>query len=61
MKAKIFVYALLALILAAIQLGEAQQRKVYRVGVPFLVPGEAWSEIVDGFRVGIKELGLGEG
>ena len=59
MKAKILVYALLALILTAIHVAEAQQRKVYRVGV--LVPGEAWNEIVDGFRVGIKQLGLGEG
>ena len=38
---------------------EAQQPNIYRIGV--LVPGEAWYEIVDGLRVGLKELGLEEG
>jgi putative ABC transport system substrate-binding protein len=38
---------------------EAQQPKVYRVGV--LVPGEAWYEIIDGLRVGLKQLGLEAG
>jgi putative ABC transport system substrate-binding protein len=38
---------------------QAQQTKVYRVGV--LLPGEAWYEIIDGLRVGLKELGLEEG
>jgi putative ABC transport system substrate-binding protein len=37
----------------------AQQPKVYRVGV--LVPGEAWYEVIDGLRVGLKQLGLEEG
>ncbi len=37
----------------------AQQPKVYRVGV--LLPGEAWYEIVDGLRVGLKQVGLEEG
>ena len=37
----------------------AQQPKVYRVGV--LVPGEAWYEIIDGLRVGLKQLGFEEG
>jgi putative ABC transport system substrate-binding protein len=37
----------------------AQQAKPYRVGV--LVPGEAWYEIIDGLRVGLKQLGLEEG
>jgi putative ABC transport system substrate-binding protein len=37
----------------------AQQPKVYRVGV--LVPGEAWYEIVDGLRFGLRQLGLEEG
>jgi putative ABC transport system substrate-binding protein len=40
-------------------LAEAQQPKVYRVGV--LVPGEAWYGIIDGLRVGLKERGLEEG
>ena len=38
---------------------EAQQPKVYRVGV--LVPGEAWYEIIDGLRIGLRQLGLEEG
>src|SRR5262245_57765918 len=38
---------------------EAQQAKVYRVGV--LVPGEAWYETVDGLRAGLKQLGFEEG
>ena len=40
-------------------LAEAQQTKAYRIGV--LVPGEAWYEIIDGLRVGLKQLGLAEG
>ena len=38
---------------------EAQQPKVYRVGV--LLPGEAWYEIIDGLRFGLKQLGVEEG
>ena len=38
---------------------EAQQPKVYRVGV--LLPGDAWYVIIDGLRIGLKELGLEEG
>src|SRR5688572_24353328 len=37
----------------------AQQPKVYRVGV--LLPSALGSEIVDGLRAGLKELGLEEG
>ena len=37
----------------------AQQPKAYRIGV--LLPGEQWHEIVDGLRVGLRELGLEEG
>jgi len=37
----------------------AQQPKVDRVGV--LLPGEAWYEIIDGLRVGLRQLGLEEG
>jgi putative ABC transport system substrate-binding protein len=48
-----------AIFLATVSLAEAQQSKPYRVGV--LVPGEAWYEIIDGLRVGLKELGLEEG
>jgi putative ABC transport system substrate-binding protein len=38
---------------------EAQSSKPYRVGV--LVPGEVWYEIIDGLRVGLKQLGFEEG
>jgi putative tryptophan/tyrosine transport system substrate-binding protein len=38
---------------------QAQQPKVYRIGV--LLPGDAWYETVDGLRAGLKELGLEEG
>jgi putative tryptophan/tyrosine transport system substrate-binding protein len=62
MKAKILVYALLALILAAIQLGEAQQpKKGFRIG--YLSP---LSEALDStrrarFRQGLRDLGYVEG
>jgi len=45
--------------LTTTSLAHAQQLKVYRVGV--LLPGEAWYEIIDGLRVGLKQLGLEEG
>src|SRR6266571_1372837 len=51
----LFVVVLLAVAVIA----EAQQPKVYRVGV--LLPGDAWYEIIDGLRFGLKELGLEEG
>jgi putative ABC transport system substrate-binding protein len=56
---KTIVVLLIGLTLAAVHLAEAQQPKVYRVGV--LLPGEAWYEIIDGLRVGLKQLGLEEG
>ena len=46
------------LLLVAV-LADAQQPKVYRVGV--LLPSALGSEIVDGLRAGLKELGLEEG
>mgnify|MGYP003575459727 CR=1 FL=1 len=50
----LFAVILLALAVVA----EAQHPKIYRIGV--LVPGEAWYEIVDGLRLGLRELGLEE-
>jgi putative ABC transport system substrate-binding protein len=47
-----------ALLFALCFTAEAQQSKVYRVGV--LVPGEAWYEIIDGLRLGLREVGLEE-
>jgi putative ABC transport system substrate-binding protein len=38
---------------------EAQQPKVYRVGV--VTTGGQWYETIDGLRVGLRELGLEEG
>jgi putative tryptophan/tyrosine transport system substrate-binding protein len=49
----------LILLMGCVVMAEAQQPKPYRVGV--LVPGETWYEIVDGLRVGLKQLGLEEG
>jgi putative ABC transport system substrate-binding protein len=59
MSKKAICLALSAVLFALCFSAEAQQRKVYRVGV--LVPGEAWYEIIDGLRVGLKQLGLEEG
>ena len=38
---------------------EAQQAKVYRVGV--VTAGGAWYEVIDGLRVGLRQLGLKRG
>ena len=59
MAIKAIIILLVGLTLASFHLAEAQQPKVYRVGV--LLPGEAWYEIIDGLRVGLKQLGLEEG
>src|SRR5678816_2603512 len=56
---KFFAFVLATSILAAVPPAEAQQPKVYRVGV--LLPGEAWYEIIDGLRVGLRQLGFEEG
>lgn len=61
MKKAAVLLILVALLLLAgvVVIAEAQQPKVYRVGV--LVPGEAWYEMVDGIRGGLKQLGLEDG
>jgi putative ABC transport system substrate-binding protein len=59
MKKKITVLVLSAMLCALSFSASAQQPKPYRVGV--LVPGEAWYEIVDGLRAGLKQLGFEEG
>ena len=59
MNKKISGFLLATILLADVPLAEAQQAKVYRVGV--LIPGIAFAyEIVDGLRVGLRELGLEE-
>src|SRR6059058_2055329 len=59
MKRKFFGLALSTMLVALCFSAEAQQPKVYRVGV--LVPSALGSEIIDGLRAGLKELGLEEG
>jgi putative ABC transport system substrate-binding protein len=59
MKKKIISFVLAVLLLSLYLVSEAQQSKVYRIGV--LLPGEAWYEIIDGLRVGLRQLGLEEG
>ena len=59
MSKKILVIGLATLILAFVYSAEAQQPKVYRVGV--ITGGGGWYETVDGLRVGLRELGLEEG
>jgi len=59
MSKKTICLALSALFFALCFSAEAQQPKVYRVGV--LLPGEAWYEIIDGLRVGLRQLGFEEG
>ena len=58
MSERIFIWILTAMLLAAVPLAEAQQPKVYRVGV--ITAGGSWFETIDGLRVGLKHLGLEE-
>lgn len=59
MRNKIVCFALCAMLLALCRSANAQQQKVYRIGVLFI--GGPWYETVDGLRVGLKEMGLEEG
>ena len=59
MSGAILISLIATLVLTVSPSAEAQQPKVYRIGA--LVPGSAWYEIIDGLRVGLKELGLEEG
>jgi putative tryptophan/tyrosine transport system substrate-binding protein len=59
MRKTIIASALGAMLFGLCLPAKAQQSKPYRVGV--LVPGEAWYEIIDGLRVGLKQLGFEEG
>src|SRR5688572_24349209 len=59
MSKRFFVWLLAAFFLATVSLAEAQQTKIYRVGV--ITAGGAWYETIDGLRVGLRELGLEEG
>jgi putative ABC transport system substrate-binding protein len=55
------VFGLLAavLLLVTASTGAAQPAKVFKIGA--LVPGDAWYEIIDGLKSGLKQLGLEEG
>jgi ABC-type uncharacterized transport system substrate-binding protein len=59
MNKKISTFLLATILLTIVYLAEAQQPKVYRIGV--LIPSDTWSETIDGLRVGLRELGLEEG
>jgi len=52
-------FALCVMVFALCASAQAQQPKAYRIGV--LVPGGIWYEIIDGLRVGLRQLGLEEG
>ena len=56
---KVFLFVLAISILAGVPPAQAQQAKVYRVGV--LLPGGAWLDSIDGLQDGLRELGLEEG
>jgi putative tryptophan/tyrosine transport system substrate-binding protein len=61
MKGKIFVYALLALILATVHLVEAQQpSKVIRLGFLGATSASAEKSRIEAFRQGMRELGYVE-
>src|ERR687897_322907 len=58
-KAGVLSILFVVVLLAVAVIAQAQQPKVYGVGV--LLPGAHWYDIVDGLRAGLKELGLEEG
>ena len=59
MKTGIGLSLLVAVMMVHPNLAEAQQLKVYRVGV--VTAGGAWYEVIDGLRAGLKQLGFEEG
>ncbi len=59
MSMKIAVPLLAILVLASVHPAQAQQAKVYRVGVIF--EGGPFYAVVDGLKDGLKELGFAEG
>src|SRR5262249_1590765 len=62
MKAKILVYALSALILAAVHLAEAQQpKKVPRIGFLVASSPSYYVNRIEMFRQGLQDLGYVEG
>jgi putative ABC transport system substrate-binding protein len=59
MKNTFRLFAIIVTLLGWWDMAEAQQPKVYRVGV--ITAGGAWYATIDGLRVGLRELGLEEG
>lgn len=59
MKTIFRLFALIVTLVGCAAIAEAQQAKVYRVGV--LLPGGPLYETVEGLRDGLRELGLEEG
>jgi putative ABC transport system substrate-binding protein len=59
MKTKITVLTLSAMLLTLCPRAQAQQPKIYHIGVLF--PGGPLSQTIEGLRDGLKELGLQEG
>ena len=55
---QIFIFLLATSILGTAPPAEAQQEKVYRVGV--VTAGGSGYEVIDGLRMGLKQLGLEE-
>src|SRR5437867_4647548 len=51
--------AILFVLVGCVEMAEAGQAKLYRVGV--ILHGGPWYQVVDGLRDGLKELGLEEG
>src|SRR6266545_4382606 len=58
MSERILIWILTTILLAVVPLVEAQQPKIYRVGI--ITAGGAWYETIDGLRAGLRELGLEE-
>ncbi len=56
---KILVCLLATFVLTAVHLVQAQQSKIYRVGV--IHEGGPFTAVVDGLKAGLKELGLADG
>jgi putative tryptophan/tyrosine transport system substrate-binding protein len=59
MTKKTFAALLTALALACVDLAQAQQTKMYRIGV--IHEGGTFTAVVDGLKDGLRELGLDEG
>ena len=59
MSKKLFISVLATLVLPSVHLAQAQQAKVYRVGV--IHEGGPYTAVVDGLKEGLKELRFVEG